>query len=291
MLTGRRAFAGETVSDTIAKILEREPDWTALPPTAGRDCATAPPMPREGCRKRLRDIGDARIALDEVLATGSSGASAAYSPSPTLTDAKPRAGSASLAWSVAALAAALAVVATAFPNLLHRTQRPVATRTTVTSPVGMALSTIPTDAAISPDGTLLVFAASDSADKSRLWLRPLASLDARPIEGTEFSGNESPGLAFWSPDSKTVGFFADDKLKTVGITGGNPAILASVSNARGGTWNRDGVILFAPSSQGPLYRVKQSGGDAVAVTTLDTARHETAHRFPHFFPTAATMCS
>jgi Tol biopolymer transport system component len=283
-LTGRRTFAGETVSDTIAKILEREPDWAALP-------AATPVKVREllrrclekDSRKRLRDIGDARLELEEVLAAGVSASGIAAAAVGSVSSRASRSGSAMLAWGVATVAIAIAL-ATLFPNSWRRSSHPVVVRASATAPAGMRISTIPSDAALSPDGTMLVFAASDSAGRSRLYLRPLESLDARPITGTEFSGIESPGLPFWSPDGKFIGFFADDKLKTIPITGGTPQVLSDASNARGGTWNRQGVVLFAPSSQGPLFRVSQSGGEAVQVTFLDSTRHETAHRFPHFLP-------
>jgi eukaryotic-like serine/threonine-protein kinase len=284
-LTGRRAFAGETVSDTIAKILEREPDWTALP-------ARTPAKVREllqrclekDARKRLRDIGDARVELENLIARGVSASGVLRTDEFTDAHAARRGGPATLAWSVAAVAVGVAVIAIAFPKFMHRAEIPVAARAVLTAPNGMQLSTIPADAAVSPDGTMLVFCASDSADRSRLWLRPLSSLEARPINGTEFSGAESPGLPFWSPDGKSIGFFADAKLKTVAIGGGSPQTLCNAPNARGGTWNRDGVILFAPSSQSPLFRVSQSGGEPVQVTAFDSTRHETAHRFPHFLP-------
>jgi len=284
-LTGRRAFPGETVSDTIAKILEREPDWTALSPRT-------PPQVREllrrclekDSRKRLRDIGDARLELDELVAAGVSASGTSWAAGKAPARAERRSGSTIFAWSVAAVALALAAIALLFPDLVRRSPRPVAARATVTSPAGMQISTGPGDAAISPDGKTIVFAASDSAGKSRLWLRPLESLEARPIAGTEFTGAESPGLPFWSPDGRSIGFFADDKLKTIRIAGGSPQVLCSASNARGGTWNRQGVILFAPSSQGPLFRVSQSGGEPTQVTFFDSTRHETAHRFPRFLP-------
>jgi eukaryotic-like serine/threonine-protein kinase len=284
-LTGRRAFAGETVSDTIAKILEREPDWNALP-------ARTPAKIREllqrclekDARKRLRDIGDARVELENLLAGGVSASGAMLAAEPPHGNARRRGGMTPLAGAATALSLALAAIAIAFPDLFHRTEAPVAARAIVTAPAGIQLSTIPADAAVSPDGTMLVFSAADSTAKSRLWLRPLASLEARPIDGTELTGQESPALPFWSPDGKSIGFFADAKLKTISIGGGSPQILCDAPNARGGTWNRNGVILFAPSSQAALFQIPQSGGEPVPVTTLDSSRHETAHRFPHFLP-------
>jgi dipeptidyl aminopeptidase/acylaminoacyl peptidase len=135
----------------------------------------------------------------------------------------------------------------------------------------------PTSLALSPDGRRLVFVAS-SENQQRLWLRPLDAVTAQPLVGTE--GARRP---FWSPDSRSVGFFADEKLKRIDIIGGPPQVLASAPMGMGGTWNRDGVIVFAPSWQASLYRVPASGGDPVAITRLDPPR-QIAHVYPQFLP-------
>jgi len=281
-LAGRPAFAGETVSDLVARILQTEPEWGALP-------AATPAMVRrllERClrkdaRERLRDIGDARIELDEMLAAGVSASGMA--PVAGAAAGARRGGSAVVAWSVAAVALALGAAGLLLPSLVHRPARPAATRAIVSSPVGYSIANNPSGVAVSPDGRSIVFTASDSAGALRLWVRPLESLEARPVEGTEIPG-DNPALPFWSPDGKTIGFFADGKLKIIPATGGAAQNLTSVSNARGGTWSRQGVILFARYSQGPLFRISPSGGDPVQVTTVDSTLHETAHRFPRFLP-------
>lgn len=111
---------------------------------------------------------------------------------------------------------------------------------------------------------------------SRLWLRSLTSTTAQPLSGTEGSV-----LPFWSPDSRSVGFFAGDALKRLDLGGGAPQTLAPASTGRGGTWNADGVIVFAPDASGPLFRIAASGGQAAAVTTLD---RQPSHRHPFFLP-------
>ena len=111
---------------------------------------------------------------------------------------------------------------------------------------------------------------------SRLWLRPLASTAAQPLTGTE--GATYP---FWSPDSKSVAFFADAKLNRIDVGGGRPLAIADASSGRGGTWNAEGVIRFAPTNTGGLFRVPASGGMPVAVTTLD---RQINHRMPFFLP-------
>jgi len=115
--------------------------------------------------------------------------------------------------------------------------------------------------ALSPDGRQLVFAAADADDVSRLWVRPLSSSIARPLSGTE------DGVwPFWSPDSKSLGFFARGKLRRVDLAGGAPSILADAAYALGGTWNRDGVIVFAPSLGSPLLRMPAAGGTPTPAT-------------------------
>jgi Tol biopolymer transport system component len=110
-------------------------------------------------------------------------------------------------------------------------------------------------------------------------VRPIDSLAAQPLAGTEEALN-----LFWSPDSRTIGFFAGGKLKKVEATGGPPQTLCDAVDGRGGTWNRDGVIVFTPDTQGGLYRVPASGGLPVQITTPDASRGENSNRWPDFLP-------
>jgi Tol biopolymer transport system component len=135
----------------------------------------------------------------------------------------------------------------------------------------------PVSFAVSPDNRRLVFVASGDGPP-RLWLRPLDAVSAQPLSGTE--GATYP---FWSPDSRSVAFFAGTKLKRIDIGGGLPQNLADALNGRGGTWNADGVILFAPNTSMSLLRVPATGGEATPTTKLDGPR-QTSHRFPHFLP-------
>lgn len=133
-------------------------------------------------------------------------------------------------------------------------------------------------AAISPDGRRLVFvAAQDNAPQ--LWIRPIDSLSAQIIPGTDRAS-----YPFWSPDSQFVAFFAGGKVKKVAVGGGPPQTLSDAPNPRGGAWSRDGVIVFAPDTAGPLHRVSSAGGASTPATTLDAARKDTSHRFPSFLP-------
>lgn len=139
-------------------------------------------------------------------------------------------------------------------------------------------NTIVNNFTISPDGRMLTFVARDSLGKDRLWIRPLHSLSAQPLPGTD-----GPYLPFWSPDGRFIGFFEDDKLKKIEVSGGPSLTLCDAKSGRGGTWSSQGVILFGIGT-GPLQRVASSGGVPAPATALDTVRQESSHRFPFFLP-------
>ena len=171
-----------------------------------------------------------------------------------------------------AAAAVLVAASLAIPAVRNlREAPPPETRVDIVTPA----TSEPTSFALSPDGRQIVFVASGDG-ASRLWLRSLASTTAQPLSGTEGSA-----LPFWSPDSKSVGFFAGGALKRLDIGGGAPQTLAPAPVGRGGTWNADGVILFAPYPTGSLLSISASGGQAAAVTTLD---RQPSHRHPFFLP-------
>jgi Tol biopolymer transport system component len=165
------------------------------------------------------------------------------------------------------------MIAMAVPTLRYLRQTapalPPELRTDLVTPA----SDQPAAFALSPDGRQIVFVASGDGAR-RLWLRSLATTTTQPLAGTD--GASAP---FWAPDSRAVGFFADGQLKRLDLGGGAPRTLAPAPFARGGTWNADGVIVFAPSFTGPLVRVPASGGAPVAVTTLD---RQQGHRVPAF---------
>jgi serine/threonine protein kinase len=132
---------------------------------------------------------------------------------------------------------------------------------------------------VSPDGRQVAWVVSDGDSRSLLWTQPLDSVSAMPLDGTE--GARFP---FWSPDSRHIAFFANQQLKRVEATGGPVAVVADAPSGHGGSWNRDGTILFAPESTAALYRVPMAGGVPVAVTAIDSPRGETAHHWPSFLP-------
>jgi Tol biopolymer transport system component len=265
MLTGRAAFRGDTITDTLAAILEREPDWRALP------LATPLSIGRllrrcldRDVKRRLHAAADARIGIEDALAAPD--AVESLNPTPLRKQT-----SAVIAWLVAAVALATTIslsvrLARLDPPALAMLSLDVMTPATA-DPLSFALS---------PNGQQLLFVATGEKG-SQLWLRPLAQSMAQPLAGTE--GASYP---FWAPDSRAIGFFADSKLKRLDLAGGRPQVLADAQVGRGGTWNRDGVIVFAPGQATGLVRVAATGGAATTVTR--PAAGEGSHRFPQFLP-------
>jgi serine/threonine protein kinase len=267
MLTGRAVFAAEDVSETLAAVLTRTVDLAALP-------AVTPPRVRRllaRCldrdpRMRLRDIGEARIEIEKAIAGVSDGATP---PTPESRVPNPVR---ILPW-IAVAVAAVMIGALAVPAVRHLRETPLPeTRVDLVTPPTRQ----PASFALSPDGRQIVFVASD--DKaSRLWLRLLSTTTPQPLAGTE--GATFP---FWSPNAQSIGFFAGGALKRLDLGGGTPRTLAPAANGSGGTWNVDDVIVFAPSTTGPLMRVSAAGGAAMAVTTLGPQQF--GHLHPQFLP-------
>ena len=261
MLSGRGAFAGETITDVLASVLEREPDWRALPestPDRARDLLRR--CLRKDPRRRLHDIADARIELEEAHTEPNAGARALS----ISLGRRER-----LLWMSAV--ALLAVIAAAAMVWSRATPTALETRLEIATPPTMD----PVSLAISRDARMVAFVATDEG-RSRLWLRRLDSGSARPLPGTD--GAYYP---FWSPDNRSVGFFADGKLKRIDLDTTSVQVLANASAGRGGTWNGDGVILFAPQA-GAIFRIPASGGEPNQVTQPDEQR--LSHRFPQFLP-------
>jgi Tol biopolymer transport system component len=155
-------------------------------------------------------------------------------------------------------------------------------RSFIESPPGTSYVTLSPSAgppAISPDGTRLAFTARDDKGKTMLYLRPLSSLTAQPLAGTE-----DPSYPFWSPDGHEIGFFAAGKLKKIEASGGPPQSLCDAAIGRGGAWSKEGVIVFAPGTSDPLLRVAAAGGAAEPATKLDVSRGENSDRWPYFLP-------
>ncbi len=277
MLTGRRLFEAEDISETLAAVLRQEIPLSALP-------ATTPPrltrligrcLERDP-KLRLRDIGEARIEIARLEAGGADElqAPAAAAAGPGTVAPVPSRTRERLAWGAAVAVLALAATG-AIAWALRPQPAPFETRLAVPTPPTDDVTSL--SFAISPDGRRLVFVAVAAGGTPQLWLRPLDQTTAQPLPGTE--GAMYP---FWSPDSRSVGFFTSTQLKRLDIGGGPPQTLCNVFNGgRGGSWNEDGVILFGGAS-GPLLRLHATPGAPSALTML--APGQGSHRFPHFLP-------
>jgi Tol biopolymer transport system component len=267
MLTGRRAFAGEGVSETLAAVINAEPDWSALPadtPAAVRRLLRR--CLQKDAKERLHDISDAGIELKDAQAEAASGG--ATLPIPVVTGRSRE----RLAWMAVAVALTVALtVAVVF------SRRPIPTASEMRVEITTPATSSPLHFALSPDGGRLAFVASGEGPP-RLWVRTLDTVAGQPLAGTE-----SAQYPFWSPDSRSIGFFAGGKLKRIDLAGGPPQTLADAPAGRGGAWNPDGTILFAAIGGGPLLRVSARGGQPAAVTERRGPEQD-SHRFPQFLP-------
>jgi eukaryotic-like serine/threonine-protein kinase len=264
MLTGRAAFARATFTDTIAAIVEREPEWNALP----KDTPPGVVQLLKRClekdrRKRLRDIGDAETESSDATVD------------------RPY----TRYWPLAA-AAAVAVIAIVGGVALISLLRPASASRGPTRPITLTLRP-PDDRQISsvplpsPDGTHLAFVAAGPNGRSALWLRSLGETAARELAGTE--GAETP---FWSPDGRFIGFAAGERLKKIDVAAASVQTICTcvTGDLSGATWNAEGVIVFAPHNRVALHSIAARGGSAEAITKLDVAKNENSHRSPEFLP-------
>ncbi|HSK08638.1 MAG TPA: protein kinase, partial [Vicinamibacterales bacterium] len=272
MLTGRRLFAGETLSDVLAGILKTEPDWTAVP--AGTPARVRTLLRRcleHDAQLRLRDIGEARIALDRPGDAEEAGAerSALAPPWRGL-----------LPWALVVVLTIAAGVAS-WNAIESKAVLPAPVRVTIAmtedASVRLADRAMGASVVIAPAGDRLAFVAR--GDGAPIYVRRLDSLVAAPIPGTE--GGQSP---FFSPDGEWIGFFADGKLKKAALSGGAATTLADAAEPRGGTWLEDGTIVFAPRVESPLLQVPANGGTPTAKTTLEEGSEQLTHRWPEGLP-------
>ena len=271
MITGRRAFEGNTQAITCANILEHDPAPMKPLETASPHFTTLEHLVRtclvKDPEERRQTAHDILLELRWLTELNSQ-----RSAAPPAVDRRFRS-----AWIIAALLLLGMSVAAALTFVRHSDSTPRLMKLSVLSPEGATFvaSSVP---AISPNGRRVVFAASTEG-KTQLWVRDLDSPSPWAVAGTD--GAFDP---FWSPNNNEVGFFANGKLKKVKLGGGPAMILCDALQGRGGSWSRNGVIVFAPNTAEALYRVPAQGGKPEPVTALDSSEGEVSHRWPWFLP-------
>jgi eukaryotic-like serine/threonine-protein kinase len=280
LLTGRRLFTGETVSHTLASVLKDPIDLEAPQAPAPIRRLLARCLDRRP-KDRLRDIGEARIAIRDFLAE----------PAPAAQPVPTPARRSWLPWALVAVALAGAGAAWLRPKAAPPPQ--AAMRFAIPYPPGTTASraAAATQFAVSPDGRYLAFIALDETTQvESLWIRSMASNAAHRVELAE-----NAGIPFWSPDSQSIGFFSEDKLRRVPVSGGPVRTICDVprmgagATGDGATWNQDGVIVFATYGASddvgrpqPLMQVAAGGGTPSPATTL--GKDERWHAWPQFLP-------
>jgi len=268
MVTGKRAFDGKTTASTIAAVLAAEPKPISairpMLPSALEHLTTA--CLAKDPDERLQTAHDVKVELRWIAQTGSQ---TGILPHPLA----PHSNWVRMAWLlVGLLLLVIAAAVAAWWSRIHQH-----------APTKYFNSSVPlpaNDVALSLDGRFVALVAnSDQANKYVIWTHEVGSRTAAIVPGT--GGASHP---FWSPDGRFIGFFANGKLKKVDASGGSVQVLCDAPHGRGGSWNRDGVILFSPDVYLGIYRVSSAGGTPVEVTKLDESRLETSHRWPVFMP-------
>jgi serine/threonine protein kinase len=273
MLSGRRAFHGGSAAETMSAILKEDP-----PELSDTNKTVSPALERlvthcleKNPEARFQSARDIAFALDAISGTASSFDKTIPVAIPAI---RPRTRE-RLLWITALALLLIAVLGLMVFNFRRLPQQARTIRFFITPPEQSSF----TSSLISPDGLRLAISARDSSGKTVLWVRSLDSLTMQPITGTD--GATSP---FWSPDSRSIAFFANGKLKRVEVAGGPAQTLCDTGIGAGGAWNNDGVIIFAPDTATSLYRVSAAGGVSAPITTLDESRQEVSHKYPQFLP-------
>ena len=274
MATGKKAFSGATQASLISSILRDEPQPISQvqpmsPPALDHVVKKSLAKDPEDRWQNAADLGSEVKWIAE-------GGSQTGVPAPVVSRRRSRE---RLGWIVAA-GLLLATIGLATRLLFRPAPAATVIRASILPPDGSDFVSTWIDAGpveISPDGTRLAFTARKGEAPNLLWVRALHESTARPLAGTE--GAQRP---FWSPDGRSIGFFADRSFKKVDVNGGPVFTLAPGTESRGGTWNRDGVILFTPNARGPVLRVSADGGKVTEATVY--GREDATHRYPHFLP-------
>jgi Tol biopolymer transport system component len=281
MATGKRPFQGKSQISMASAILEQDPTPISsvkpLVPAVFEHVVTT--CLQKNPEDRFQTAHDIKLQLqwvaaakpaEKVASDSSSGAGAAA--------AAPRARR-PLVWAAAVIAGLLLGAIAGF--VLHRPAPAPSIRTVINPPEKTHINLTGDNAGppvISPDGSMIAFAATGLDGKTTMWVRPVNSLEVRQLKDTE--GAIFP---FWSFDSHSIAFFADGKLKVVESSGGSAQVIADAGYGRGGAWGADGVIVYSPATQDRLYRINTNGGAPTPLTTLDITQH-TSHRWPFFLP-------
>ncbi len=264
MLAGRNAFDAGTASEAIARILEREPDWSALPanvPTTIRRLVQR--CLKKDPNDRLHDIADARLEIADALS----------GPDELERRDRSASGASRWPWIVVAMAAAAMVVAALLVSSFGT--RPSTSTGLLEFPINL-IDTAGLGVAVSPNGRQVAF-ATYTGGGPWMWLHSLDTGVTRAMPGTG-----AAVAPFWSPDGSAIGFFADGKVKRIEVADGSTAVICDVNGQFGGSWNADGVILFSTSST--LFRVSSAGGTPVPVEIADDAEPPPIRTFPQFLP-------
>lgn len=260
MLCARRAFDGDSASEILASVLKVEPDWQLLPPIPEGIATLLRRCMRKDRANRLQSIGDARIELEDAR-------NAPAVKTAPVSPGMPR-------WGYAVIAALAVVAVTAAVSALSAVRPLPAPEMRLE--IGAPATMNPNSLAISPDGLQLAYVA-DLDQRPQLWLRRFDTGAARALPGTDY-----PQFPFWSPDSKSLGFFAGGKLKRLDIAGGSPKDLADAPQGYGGAWNDGGTIIFCANNR-DLFRIPSDGGEPKQLTHLQRPQ-QTSHRQPWFLP-------
>ena len=274
MLSGKRAFHGGSAAETMSAILKEDP-----PDLSATNRTVAPALERvlhhcleKNPEERFQSVRDLAFDLQSLSGTSSQ----VLSTSPSATRFWHRRWE-RVAWVTLSGILLLAGLASTILYLRRGSPAEVHAMRFLIFPPDQ--SNILGTALISPDGQRLVMRIADSTGKVALWIRPLNSLAAQMLPGTEGAGS-----SFWSADSRSIGFFAEGKLKRIDIAGGAAQTICDSTEGRGGTWNRDGIIIYSAIGADGLFRVSAAGGVPTLITKLDQSRQETWHRLPYFLP-------
>jgi eukaryotic-like serine/threonine-protein kinase len=270
MATGRKAFSGRSQASLISSIMSSEPAAISTlapmtPPAFDRVVRTCLAKDPEDRWQTAHDIA---VQLKWVV-EGSQGGIVARPAAPRRWR---------LAWGAFAVAAIAALVLGVLVSRQRR-EPPRLFRSSILPPENTRFDLRSSPMAVSPDGRQVAFVAQPPEGARQLWIKAFDAQAARPLAGTE--GAIRP---FWSPDSGSLGFFAGGKLKKIAVSGGSPQTLCDAPSGRGGTWNRNGVILFVPSTGDRVHRVAASGGASSPVTQIDARTGEFGHTWPFFLP-------